>query len=339
MLIVGQRALDFVLPPHAGGAERFYAVAGGEPVLLVFGAPAALARFGVDDLAAALSRTAARERVTLVLVIGGGLAPELPAGRLERARFVDADGAVFKKYGVDPSADEATVLLLDPNLRLLTTLRGMSSEQAAAEVAWVLDEQLPRLEPIEVVMQAPVLLVPNALDAGLCRELISVFEGAGGLDSGIETSKAGRRRLLLDHVQKQRRDHTVDDPELLRLLTAAVGRRVISEVDKAFAFKATRFEGFKIACYDAEEHGHFRRHRDNLSPATQHRRFALTLNLNEGYEGGHLRFPEYGPHLYRPPTGGAVIFSGSHLHEVLPVTAGKRFVLLSFLFGAADGRG
>ena len=63
------------------------------------------------------------------------------------------------------------------------------------------------------------------------------------------------------------------------------------EVQKAFSFKATRFEGFKIVCYDAKEGGFFHAHRDNMSPATAHRRFALTLNLNEGYEGGCLRFP------------------------------------------------
>src|SRR5215218_7840664 len=45
--------------------------------------------------------------------------------------------------------------------------------------------------------------------------------------------------------------------------------------------------------------------RDNLSPATAHRRFALTLNLNDGYQGGQLRFPEYGPELYRPAPGAA----------------------------------
>ncbi len=36
----------------------------------------------------------------------------------------------------------------------------------------------------------------------------------------------------------------------------------------------------------------------------------MTLNLNtEEYEGGELRFPEFGPNLYRPGTGDAVIFS------------------------------
>jgi len=35
----------------------------------------------------------------------------------------------------------------------------------------------------------------------------------------------------------------------------------------------------------------------------------------------------------RPAPGGALLFSCSHLHEVLAVTAGQRFVLLSFLYG------
>jgi predicted 2-oxoglutarate/Fe(II)-dependent dioxygenase YbiX len=110
------------------------------------------------------------------------------------------------------------------------------------------------------------------------------------------------------------------------------------ELKKAFHFEATRFEGFKIVCYDSEEKGFFHAHRDNLSPSTAHRRFALTLNLNTGYEGGHLTFPEYGPHLYKPKTGAAILFSSSHLHEVTPVTQGKRFTLLSFLFGENDIR-
>jgi hypothetical protein len=106
-----------------------------------------------------------------------------------------------------------------------------------------------------------------------------------------------------------------------------------AELAKAFAYRASRFEGFKIACYQASDRGFFGAHRDNLSPATTHRRFALTLNLNDGYQGGQLRFPEYGPELYRPAPGAALLFSCSHLHEVLEVTAGRRFVLLSFLFG------
>jgi predicted 2-oxoglutarate/Fe(II)-dependent dioxygenase YbiX len=96
-------------------------------------------------------------------------------------------------------------------------------------------------------------------------------------------------------------------------------------------------EGVRIGCYDAAEQGYFRAHHDNTTPATEHRRFAITINLNTGdYQGGALRFPDYGPQLYVPPVGGAVVFSCSLLHEVLPVTAGRRFGLFTFFSTEAD---
>ena len=144
----------------------------------------------------------------------------------------------------------------------------------------------------------------------------------------------GSANDVADANVKRRRDHTVDDRDLLRELTSVIGRRVFPEVGKAFAFRATRFEGFKIACYDAATGGFFRPHRDNMTPSTAHRVFALTLNLNDDYDGGQLRFPEYGNQLYRPDAGAALVFSCAHLHEVLDVTVGRRFVLLSFLYGA-----
>ncbi len=64
-------------------------------------------------------------------------------------------------------------------------------------------------------------------------------------------------------------------------ISQRVGRRVMPEVRKALGYRATRFEGFKICCYDARTRGFFKAHRDNLSPATAHRKFALSLNLND----------------------------------------------------------
>ena len=73
--------------------------------------------------------------------------------------------------------------------------------------------------------------------------------------------------------------------------------------------------------------------------ATAHRRFAVSINLNaEEFEGGDLRFPEFGPRTYRPPTGGAVVFSCSLLHEATPVTQGRRYAFLPFLYDEAGER-
>ena len=152
----------------------------------------------------------------------------------------------------------------------------------------------------------------------------------------MERSDKGGRKEQIDADLKRRRDLTVTDDGLMKVLSSNVGRRVIPELRKAFAYDARRFEGFKIVCYEAADAGFFKAHRDNLSPSTVHRRFAMSLNLNDDYEGGQLRFPEYGGDLYRPAAGAAIMFSCAHLHEVVAVTRGRRFALLSFLFGGQE---
>ncbi|MGH8909482.1 MAG: 2OG-Fe(II) oxygenase [Egibacteraceae bacterium] len=241
--------------------------------------------------------------------------------------LIDAEGTVHASYGVDGGP---VAFALDENLRVL------GAAEDPAQVRALLDEAVPG-EPIEVAAQAPVLLVPRVLDERTCAWLIQVWRTHGNVDTGVEATAEGRRAETLSEALKRRRDHTVTNPEISGRIAAMVGAAVMPEVRKAFAYRATRFEGFKIGCYDASTGGFFRAHRDNLSPSTAHRRFALTLNLNDGYEGGQLRFAEYGPQRYRPPAGGALIFSCSLLHEVLDVTRGQRFVLLSFLYGE-EGR-
>ncbi len=73
------------------------------------------------------------------------------------------------------------------------------------------------------------------------------------------------------------------------------------------------------------------------TPYTARRRFAMSLALDsDAYEGGYLRFPEYGPQLFRAETGSAVVFSVAVLHEVTKVTAGHRFILLGFFYSEAE---
>jgi predicted 2-oxoglutarate/Fe(II)-dependent dioxygenase YbiX len=90
-------------------------------------------------------------------------------------------------------------------------------------------------------------------------------------------------------------------------------------------------ERYLVGCYRAEDGGHFAAHRDNTTSTTAHRRFAVSINLNDDYEGGEIGFPEYGSRRYRPPPGGAVVFSCSLLHTVSPVTRGRRLAFLPFL--------
>ena len=65
----------------------------------------------------------------------------------------------------------------------------------------------------------------------------------------------------------------------------------------------------------------------NGAPTTADRSFAVSLNLNDDFEGGELIFPEYSGTKVSPPAGAAAVFSCSVLHEARPVTRGRRFVL------------
>jgi predicted 2-oxoglutarate/Fe(II)-dependent dioxygenase YbiX len=46
--------------------------------------------------------------------------------------------------------------------------------------------------------------------------------------------------------------------------------------------------------------------------------------------------PEFGRRTYRAPVGGAMVFSCGALHQITPVTAGRRYAFLAFLYGEAD---
>jgi predicted 2-oxoglutarate/Fe(II)-dependent dioxygenase YbiX len=316
----GERAPDMVLASSDGTPTRYYAHAGGRPALLVLADQACAAR--LDALAEGL--TAIGDADLTVHVVGP---PALAGHDLPFPLLQDPDGRAATAYR---TGGAPTAFLLDPNLRVRATLPFADGARTAAEVAeLVWDDRRPR----EVTTQAPLLVVPDVLGPEQCAELIAVWEQQGHSQTGVEASTGGGRAEQRSAQLKRRRDHVVQDPRRSRELATRIGRRVMPELAKAFAYRASRFEGFKVACYQASDRGFFGAHRDNLSPATTHRRFALTLNLNDGYQGGQLRFPEYGPELYRPDPGAALPFSCSHLHEVLEVTAGRRFVLLSFLFG------
>jgi predicted 2-oxoglutarate/Fe(II)-dependent dioxygenase YbiX len=322
MVTRGERAPDFVARRGDGQPTRFYGYAGGAPTVLVFsgagGEPTACAVR--DDLAGALDPD------VRVHVIAAD--PQVA----DEATFHDPQAMVHAAYGV-PAAGEPTVVVLDPNVRVEATYVHSDPETTLAGVASAVAKVTIAGHGSTIRRQAPVLFVPHALDQALCTRLINLWASSDTVETGVETTVGGERTESTDRLRKRRRDHTVTDPKLLGTLSSHIGRRVMPEIRKAFAYEAKRFEGFKIGCYHAEDEGFFSAHRDNISPATAHRKFALTLNLNEDYDGGELRFPEYGPDRYRPAAGEAVVFSGAHLHEVLPVTRARRFVLLSFLFG------
>jgi predicted 2-oxoglutarate/Fe(II)-dependent dioxygenase YbiX len=187
-----------------------------------------------------------------------------------------------------------------------------------------------------VPLSAPVLIVPRVLDYGLCDFLIKLYQSCGGEDSGFMLDVAGKTLTTVDHRLKRRGDLVVALPEVREAIRDQVVRRLLPAVERFFQFQATRMDRYIVACYDSDVGGHFYRHRDNVNAGAQHRRFAVSINLNKDFEGCDLIFPEFGRKRYRTPFAGATVFSCGALHEVTPVTRGRRYAFLAFLYGEAD---
>lgn len=260
--------------------------------------------------------------------------------------FLDFDGAIAQLYGALPIDEAAGAkravrrfwIIVDPGLHVLRVFP-FQPDRGDIEAALAYVASLPPpARSTGVELQAPVILLPNVLEAELCAELVAHYETIGGEVSGFMRQIDGKTVLVQDPNHKRRRDCDIVDRETIRILQDRVRRRIVPEIAKVHQFHVTRMERYIVACYLAEEAGHFQPHRDNTTSGTAHRRFAVSINLNSDFEGGEIYFPEYGPRSFKPPVGGAVIFSCSLLHAVTPVTAGKRYAFLPFLYDDAAAK-
>ncbi len=331
-LLRGDRVPDFVLPAADGRALLFYEFAAGQPVLIASCA-AGWSRDTVGNLASALADSTERHALQAVL-----LCDQPPDAVTESRGFValidDASRLRRHLFGDVSNDVEGVLAITDANLRVMDGCvldEPADADGFAAVVNGLVEEARSDAGREQATSAAPVLIVPRVLPPGLCADLIDGFERWSPVDSPMPAADGSG--LAVDPDRKTRRDALIEDAELEQELIACVARRVLPEVQKAFCYRAERFERPKLVCYDAATAGHFDAHRDNTAPDTRHRRFALTLNLNTGsYEGGELVFPEYGPESrYAPPAGGAIVFACSHAHRVTPVSAARRYAVVSFM--------
>jgi predicted 2-oxoglutarate/Fe(II)-dependent dioxygenase YbiX/peroxiredoxin len=227
------------------------------------------------------------------------------------------------------------VVILSPLMHIEQVVDPSTQDPAAVALAW-LQAKARFWQPHIVTAHPPVLILPDVLPPQLCRDLITVFERSrryrGGTTDGASDYVVTQTKVREDAMVGDTSPEGTAVFEMFR-------RRVFPEMYKAFKYRVTRIETMRLGCYDSSENGRFGPHRDDNVPRLRHRRFGFTINLNPGeYEGGFLRFPEYGPQLYAPEAGGIVVFSASLLHEATPVTKGKRFGMFGFLFGEEEER-
>jgi predicted 2-oxoglutarate/Fe(II)-dependent dioxygenase YbiX len=321
-LTPGDRFPDFGLPDQAGMVRSLYQRARGSGTAVFLDSDEAL-RSSLHNLAGAYEAARLDWLVVDATAENAAQSPKILADASGRFR------QGIREMTGHPSGTNPIAILLDRNQRILA----IAAEGALGEWALARWKTEPLAKPgSEVGQVAPVLIVPNVLSRADCSALITRWHEMGHREGTVTSVVDGKVADRVYEDVKKRRDHVLSDPDVRKPLMATVARRLGPEVHKAFCYGSFIFDRVLIACYDAERGDYFKPHRDNTTPKTAGRRFALTLNLNsDEYDGGELVFPEYGDDRYKPPAGAAVVFSCSLLHEALPVTRGQRFALLSFL--------
>jgi predicted 2-oxoglutarate/Fe(II)-dependent dioxygenase YbiX/peroxiredoxin len=240
----------------------------------------------------------------------------------------DFGGAVNRAYGVGSSR---VWIILNPMLRVVCILPYRADGSDREQLIETLDGLPPPSEFLGFEMPAPILILSDVFETELCRHLISLFDQYGGRESGFMQEVDGKAVEAYDDNWKRRKDYTITDAGLIQGLRTRIGRRVVPEIWKAYHYKATRIERDLVACYTAEDGGFFGPHRDDTVRSTAHRRFAVSINLNDDFEGGEVSFPEYSPRGFKAPIGAAVVFSCSLIHSVAKITRGRRYAFLPFL--------
>lgn len=250
--------------------------------------------------------------------------------------LLDRTGDIFREFNAG-NRDQPTTVVLRPNHHVLALLKETPERQAAEALALV-ERLAAERRPVLMAPHPPVLVVPDVLGRTDCERLINVYKTRGNVfvearhgDDNIATDYKTR---IPEYGRGDRIDHWLVENDMINLVESRLRRRLFPEIHRAYQYQVTKRERLRIGCYEGERGGELHGHRDNTEAIVAYRRFAMSINLNtEEFEGGELRFPEFGDQRYRPETGAAIVFSSSLLHEAMHVTAGTRYVLLAFLFG------
>lgn len=257
--------------------------------------------------------------------------------------LADPGGFAFAAYGIHkrgtaltPTQMRSVVITPYRRIRRCWDIE-MTKDHAANAEALIRNANLAE-EASWAAPHPPVLAVPQVFSAEECGSLIREFETNGAFEV-IPSQRAqpqdSFKMPVYEYDRQDRVDHVIADQKLLAFIDQRLKERLFPEIKRAFAFSVTRRENLAIARYAGERSGVELGHRDNRT-GSFHRRFALSVSLNDEYEGGAIVFREFSNRGYRLAPGMALVFSSALLHEVEQITKGVRYNLLSHFFDDAS---
>lgn len=333
----GDRVPDFVLPGLDGKLRKFVWSFIGKPVALVVADD--LKTLDPEQFAHFAGRCAAAAVEIVVAAMTPVTSATAPWSKLDRGlllcdgerKFVplllaQGGGVSFGQSGMGL---RQRVIVLDPDQRIAGSFDSRPLIAAAEQIATLANAVSSRGDDGVVVRAptAPVLVLPRVFEPEFCTQVMRLWHKGDHKDSGVSSryGNVGMQDL------KRTEDYMVTEPMMQKAISDRIAYRIGPELVKVFAYdREFTFDAHVVLSYSAEGQHFFAAHRDNGAPTTADRSFAVSLNLNDDYEGGELVFPEYSSLKVCPPAGAAAVFSCSVLHAALPVTRGRRFVLTTF---------
>jgi hypothetical protein len=311
LLGLGDRIPNFMLPDPQGELRLLYQAIAGWPSVLLLAANTAM-QDQWDEIKgfAAAAPALHAAGVRLMIVSNDGIESLAMVAKIipEHAHWLaDIKGVVNLglRQGALFAFTGAVCFVLDSNQRIVGV---RAAEPGHADWALAMLKARPGDSPQRLSTTAPILLLPAVLDGEDCAALLKQISDA---------NTPGGSAAIADKALAER---------IVRILL----RRIGPEVEKAFSFDDFVFESLVLRWDDSAAPADRRTEVDD--PAVQGRSFSLIVDLaGEAYEGGDILFPEYGPHSYRPGSGGALVFAGTLLRELRPVSAGRRSLLVATL--------
>ncbi|MDA9528466.1 hypothetical protein ACM42_08485 [Bradyrhizobium sp. CCBAU 25338] len=327
VLGIGEPAPWFLAAKDAGEMVHFDELGGRYLVLLFFGQAAP----PVSEALAEIERCPLFDGDRALCVAVSNRREDFSESALQsRAGHLylwDRQGDGIQRYGLTPPV-QPVAFILSPAMQVIDVV---TLNDPSVFFAHIHSTLTLLLSNNDWEGNAPVLIVPQIFDRPLCERLINLYDEAGGREIGAIERKGEALKHFNPEFRKRLDYYIADEATVIRC-RELLATRLLPLVFRAFQFRTTRIERWLVGCYDAKTGGYFRPHRDNTVAIAAHRRFALTINLNDGYDGGDLVFPEYGRKTYRAAIGEAIVFSCSLLHEVTPVSSNRRYAFLSFLY-------
>jgi peroxiredoxin len=194
-----------------------------------------------------------------------------------------------------------STFILDSTLRIRKQFSPKETNAHVLQVLSQLSEVLPENQPHLVKSHAPVLLIPNVIEPGLCHEIATQRELEQPFSSYVD------KRLY---------------------------ERVVPEILKAFYFKPKKRKVPIISVYTPNNKGPSQMFRVHALEHEAPYQYVIVIALSspDEYKGGGICFPEYGLGIYKPQLGEAMVYSTFLLQEILPVTFGQAVMLTSYFY-------